>query len=293
MAKEKTAEAVVEDLNQELDEVLGETHTGIYQTDLSAEDTAGERTVVPMGKSREIAPTGPPSNDPLIILNEAIRMGRDVDTIRDLLAMRKELRSEWGEEQFFHALAEYQATYPEIKKAKAVMNKPKNNEPPTVRYYYAPLGVIINTVRGCLKENGFSFVIKPVDEEPAAITARVILHHKDGHSEESAFTAPIDSEAYMNAPQKVASARSFAKRQAFCDVTGTVPSGEDDDAQSFGIEDVMENTEGLDAIKKSEDETILRENYSFYYKAAKSDPARLLIKDAKDTRKAELAKEKR
>lgn len=197
---------------------------------------------------------GPPSSDPLIILNEAIRMGRDVDTIRDLLAMRKELRAEWAEEQFFKALAKYQATYPEIKKGTAVLNKDKQS----VRYYYAPLGVIVSTVRDCLKENGFSFIIKPVEDNQESVTARVILHHKAGHNEESSFTAPLDPEAYMNAPQKAASARSFAKRQAFCDVTGTIPSGEDDDAQTLTFAAGQRYADYLNAIDAETDVAELR-----------------------------------
>ena len=221
--------------------------------DIVDDEPVEEAALVVGHSSAIVAPSGPPSNDPLIILNEAIRMGRDVATIRDLLAMRKELRAEWAEEQFFFALAEYQATYPEIKKGKPVPNKDGS-----IRYYYAPLGVIINTVRDCLKANGFSYVIKPVKDDSEEVTARVVLHHKDGHSEESQFTAPIDPEAYMNAPQKVASARSFAKRQAFCDVTGTIPSGEDDDAQSLTFAAGVKYADYINVIQGETDVAALR-----------------------------------
>jgi hypothetical protein len=56
-----------------------------------------------------------------------------------------------------------------------------------------------------------------------------------GHSQESDFTVPIDEKAFMNAPQKVASALTFAKRYAFCNAFGILTGDEDNDGQSVKV----------------------------------------------------------
>jgi len=66
-----------------------------------------------------------------------------------------------------------------------------------------------------------------VVNEPGFITAVCKITHNLGHSEESAFRIPIDTEGYMSAPQKYASALTFAKRYAFCNALGIL-TGEDD-----------------------------------------------------------------
>lgn len=165
---------------------------------------------------------------PEALIAQALGAGQSVETIERLLAMRRELRAEWARDQFFASLSEFQAQMPKIAKTKAVADK--NGK---VRYHYAPLDEIIEAVRPALERNGFSYTMKPVQEEAGSFTARLIAHHRDGHEEETAFTVPIDPEAYMSAPQKVGSARTFAMRYAFCNAWGILTSDEDDDAPGF------------------------------------------------------------
>jgi len=49
------------------------------------------------------------------------------------------------------------------------------------------------------------------------------------------MTVPIMASDYMTAPQSVASAQTFSKRQAFCNLWGIVATDTDDDAQSAGL----------------------------------------------------------
>lgn len=159
------------------------------------------------------------------LIAQAIDKGLPIDTMERLLAMRRELKAETARESFFAALSEFQSEIPEIPKKKKVHDR--NGK---LRYSYAPLDVIIQHVKDHLRTHGFSYTIK-TEQEEGSITAFCHLHHVDGHTETTSLTVPIDKDGYMNAPQKVASALTYAKRYAFCDATGIMTSDEDDDAQ--------------------------------------------------------------
>ena len=148
-----------------------------------------------------------------------------------LLAMRRELKAEEAKEAFFRALAEFQAALPVILKDREVMGKDGKR-----RYRYAPLSQIIAAIKSPMRESGFSFTLDSREEE-GTVVAPCTIHHIGGHSETSTFRVPIDPQAYMNAPQKVASAHTYAKRYALCNALGIVTADEDDDATSIVPED--------------------------------------------------------
>jgi hypothetical protein len=171
------------------------------------------------------------------LISQAIDKGMDfpIEMMERLLVMRRELKAEAAREEFFLSLSKFQAEIPEIKKIKSVNDKHGN-----YRYSYASLDDILKQVKQPLKNNGFSHTIK-TEQTPESVTAICRLHHISGHTEETPFTIPIDFKAYMNIAQKVASALTYAKRYAFCDVTGIMTSDLDDDARSSGDVEQTQN----------------------------------------------------
>lgn len=160
------------------------------------------------------------------LISKAIEHNLPVETMERLLAMRSQLKAEAAREAYFTALAGFQSECPVIRKTKLVRDKRGNP-----RYRYAPLDEIVKQAGPILKEYGFSYTIQTRhDKDLNAIISTCTLHHNEGHSETSEFTAPIDAEAFMNEPQKYGSASSFSKRYAFCNATGILTSDEDDDA---------------------------------------------------------------
>jgi hypothetical protein len=223
------------------------------------------------------------------MLTLAIEKQLPVETIERLLAMRRELKAEAAREAYFAALSRFQASYPKIEKRKAVYNK----DGKSVRYWYAPLDDIIDTVRETLQSCGFSYTIKPVQESDSYVTSTVIATHEAGHSEESSFTIPIDPEAYMNAPQKVASARTFGLRYAFCNVFGIVTGDQDDDtAQTYGLDDLLSIRDEMKYLDEAEDMESLREHMRLIWEQlAEDSPKRPIVKRYYDQRKAKIAEE--
>ena len=166
--------------------------------------------------------------NPETLIAQGIAKGISVEVMEKLLAMRKELKAEWAQEEYFKALADFQQACPEIKKTKIVYNK----DGVTVRYRYAPIEDIVKQSKDLLKEYGFSYIIQTKQEEKL-FTATCIVHHKYGHSESSSFGIPVESSQYMNAAQEVATAQTYAKKYAFSNAFGIMTGESDDDAQGM------------------------------------------------------------
>ncbi len=164
------------------------------------------------------------------LIARAIDKNTPVETMEKLLAMRRELKEEQAKEAFFLALAQFQAECPIISKEKKVHDKEEKGG--KLRYSFAPLDAIIKQAGPHLQNNGLSYTFKSKQTD-MEYTAICISQHSLGHSESTEFTVPIDAKAYMNAPQKVGSARSFANRYAFCNAFGILTGDEDNDAQSY------------------------------------------------------------
>lgn len=166
-----------------------------------------------------------------VLLSQAVEKKVPVETMERLLAMRKELKQEAAKEAYVIALADFQKKCPKIEKTKKVMNKDGR----TVRYQYAPLDAIIDVIKGSMADQGLSYTWD-VETADGKLTAIAKITHKQGHSETSKFQVPIDTEGYMSAPQKSASALTFAKRYSLCNVLGISTGDEDDDATTAGKE---------------------------------------------------------
>jgi len=149
-----------------------------------------------------------------------------VAVIERLTVLKHAEEDRLAREDYFRALSALQADMPEIAKTKKVHDKHGK-----YRYSFAPLDAIVAQIKDVLKDHGFSYEIK-TEQTTDSFTAICVSHHIGGHSESTTFTVPIDSEAYMSAPQKVGSARTFAMRYAFCDAFGILTSDADDDASS-------------------------------------------------------------
>jgi len=230
------------------------------------------------------APAQPTPKDPMAMIASAIDRGMDVETMKEILAMRRELKAEAAREAFFSALSRFQADMPEIPKSKRVMNKKGEH-----RYSYAPLDQIIRTTQPLLKAHGFSYTMKPVQDEGTQFTAVIIVHHDAGHEEESSFSVPIDTESFMNAPQKVGSARTFAMRYAYCNAFGILTSDEDDDAGAIEINAVLAASEqiaSLDTAGNFEELTeIMR---GIWKQLPENDARRLVVKSYYNQRKEQM-----
>ena len=194
--------------------------------------------------------------DAQALIARAIDKNLPIESMERLLVMRRELRAEWARDQYFAALAQFQRQCPVIGKSNTVRNKPEKGG--GVRYKYAPLDVIITEVKDILEENGFSYTLA-TEQTADSVTAICNSHHRAGHSEATRLTVPIDHEAYMTEPQKVASALTYASRYAFRNAFGIMTGDDDDDAQSVSAPPRIKQTAMTveDAVVKPNGEELI------------------------------------
>ncbi len=164
-------------------------------------------------------------------ISQAIEKNLPVETMERLFALREKVKAERAKEAFVHAMSVFQGECPVIEKTKPVMNK----DGVTIRYKYAPIDAIVEQIKVPLAKAGLAYTWT-VKNEPGKITAIALITHQLGHSESSSFEIPIDQEGYMTAPQKVASALTFAKRYSLCNALGISTGDEDTDATDVGKE---------------------------------------------------------
>ena len=164
--------------------------------------------------------------NPQALLDKAIEKGLPLESLQKLLDMRRELKAEWARERFFEDLPRFQSACPIIGKSKKAGSGSFN-------YTYAPLEKIVEQIKKPLEQFGFSYTLITRQTEKA-VTVICNAHHVDGHTEPSDFTIPIDPDAHMNDPQKIASAMTYASRYAIRNAFGIVTGDMDDDGQSAG-----------------------------------------------------------
>ena len=167
---------------------------------------------------------------PLEILQSALVRGVDADQLEKLMALQERFEANNARRAFATAMADFQARCPTVMKSKRAD-----------RYSYAPLDEVLRTIRPHLEKTGLAVRFSTAASAEGVVTAICTVSHRDGHTETSHFSAPIDravsnsGKPLMNCTQQVGSANSYAKRYALMNALGLVASEfEDDDGYRAG-----------------------------------------------------------
>ncbi len=171
------------------------------------------------------------NNSPEGLIAQAIAGGANIETLERLMVMQEKWQATKAREAFVNAMTVFQTSCPVLKKTKDVMNKDGRS----VRYSFAPIDSIIQQIKKPLKEAGLTYRWE-VKNEAGKMPVTCIVTHVLGHSEQSTFDVPTDEGGFMTAPQKVASALTFAKRYSLVNVLGIATSDSDDDATTVNKE---------------------------------------------------------
>ena len=86
-------------------------------------------------------------------ISAAIEAKLPIETMKEFLAMRKELKADQAKEAFTIAMAQFQRDCPVIAKTKEVLNKDKT----AVTYRYAPIDSIILQVKDVLAKHNLAY----------------------------------------------------------------------------------------------------------------------------------------
>jgi hypothetical protein len=181
-------------------------------------------------KEMTLAPV--PEQSPVASESDAIikaAMDPNVDTAKlsALIDMRERVMKIQAKAAFDAAFAMMQADIPEIDERGKLIVKG------TLRSTYARLEDIHAAIKPVLKEHGFAMRHRtewPTDR-PNLIRIVGILSHRDGHSEESTFEAPLDKSEYRTDIQSMGSTVSYGRRYTTLDLLNITTRGLDDDAR--------------------------------------------------------------
>jgi len=176
-------------------------------------------------KAIEASHTQYPQGSAESLIAQAIAKGTPVATMERLLAMRRELKSEYAKEAYDRDMAAFQSECPPIQKTKSVETRAGKKA-----YSYAPIEVLDAETKDLRKKYGFSYSSNMyiVDNN-----VKVILKvtHRDGHSELNEVTVPLGNKTdVMSNSQVTVAAATFAKRHAFKNAFGITEIDEDDES---------------------------------------------------------------
>jgi len=105
---------------------------------------------------------------------------------------------------------------------------------------YARWEDVVESIRPVMAKYGFSISFKVDQTDPARIAVTGTLGHRDGHTESTTMSLPLDSSGSKNNVQGWGSSVSYGKRYVAFALLNVVARGEDDDGAKAGQEFVTD-----------------------------------------------------
>jgi hypothetical protein len=198
-------------------------------TDAPAEGPPASAELVPAGGTRE--PQPPAGAQPSDLLAIIARAARDpdvnVEKMRELFALKRELEADEAKRAFYRALAQAKGEFGPILKTRLVDYEHTQGEGRTTYRYeeLADIGAVVDPV---LSKYGLSYRHKST-QEGAKIKVTCVLSHELGHSEENSLEGVEDKSGRKNPNQAIASTVTYLQRYTLKEAIG-IGAGRDDDA---------------------------------------------------------------
>lgn len=192
-------------------------------------------------RSRNDVALVPDSDGPLSTQQmafELIKGGADVESVRQFLAMGREIEAESARRAFELAVSEAKAEIPVITKNKHVGFASKKVGAASTDYWHEDFAQIARTVDPILSKFGLSYRHE-AHQEGAMLSVTCILSHRGGHSTRTTLTAGNDNSGNKNAIQAVGSTATFLQRYTLKLALGLAAS-KDDDGKAGGGDDEAE-----------------------------------------------------
>lgn len=151
----------------------------------------------------------------------------DVTKLEKLLDMNDRVMNRAAKAAFDEAFSRMWPELPEIDERGAIKNGSG-----IVQSRYAKYEDIQKAIRPVLGKHGFALRHRtewPAEKQGIIRVVGILSGH--GHSEESAFEAPLDKSQYRSDVQSQGSTISYGKRYTTCDLLNIITRGQDNDGQ--------------------------------------------------------------
>jgi hypothetical protein len=156
---------------------------------------------------------------PMQMAYSLIQRGVDLGSVKEMLAVSRELAAEQARRAFDAAIAEAKAEIPVVAK-----NAKGHNEK-----RYADFSAYASALKPILAKYGLSYRFRT--QQTDKITVTCVLSHRDGHSEENSLSGPADASGSKNAIQAVGSTLTYLQRYTLIQALG-LAAADDDDAKA-------------------------------------------------------------
>lgn len=188
-----------------------------------------------MPSNVELHPAADSASLLAIISRAASDPSVDIDKMERLMQMHERMTDRAARAAYFAALAEMQPELPVVgRKGNIVIHKKDMAKTPENVIQSTPYALwedINEAVRPLLAKHGFalSFRIKK-DGDRVDVTG--VLSHREGHSEETTMSLPMDTTGSKNNVQAIGSSASYGKRYTAIALLNITTRGEDDDGKA-------------------------------------------------------------
>lgn len=158
---------------------------------------------------------------PMQMAYQLIQNGADLGSVKEMLALSKELAADQAKRAFDAAVADAKAEIGPVHKNRKGHNDKK----------YADFAAYAAAVDPILAKHGLSYRFRTDQTDKITVTCR--LAHKGGHAEENSLSGPSDSSGSKNAIQAIGSTLTYLQRYTLVQALGLAAS-EDDDGRAAG-----------------------------------------------------------
>lgn len=181
--------------------------------------------VVEMNPERNV-PVAQPMN-PMQMLGHAVQQGMPIETLRELMQLKKEWEADEARKAFVAAMAAFKANPPEIVKDKHVEFATNKG---TTAYDHATLGGVCAAIIKGLAAHSISHRWETAQQDNR-IKVTCVLTHAQGHSESVSLHSEADNSGGKNNIQAIGSAVTYLQRYTLLAATGLAALDQDDDGK--------------------------------------------------------------
>ncbi len=159
------------------------------------------------------------------LIRMAMTMGRDLDTINQLMDLQERWRAMEAKQSYSVAMARFKENTIKVTRSATVKQGPMTGT------QYARLSDFVGATAEPLANSGLSISWKITKDEPQLIEVACIVRHVDGHEEERRMSGPPDQSGAKNAIQARASTVSYLEKYTLKMALGLAEEDDDDDGQ--------------------------------------------------------------
>lgn len=157
------------------------------------------------------------------LIRMAMTMGRDLDTINQLMDLQERWRAQEAKMSYSIAMAKFKENTIKVTRSATVKQGPMTGT------QYARLSDFVTATAEPLANAGLSISWKITKDEPGLIEVACIVRHVDGHEEERRMSGPPDQSGAKNAIQARASTVSYLEKYTLKMALGLAEEDDDDD----------------------------------------------------------------